>query len=152
MLVMKARMGIARLFIAIVVFFNLQAAAAFLMAPDRYAPGFELSGIAGEALVRGMGILFIMWNVPYLVALTNPLRQRVSLYEAVAMQAIGVIGESILLLTLPAGHSALTRTAIRFIAFDGAGLVLLILALLMTMRKYYPVTGQTDHQFPPNQS
>ncbi len=142
MFVMRVRKGIARFFIAVVVFFNLQAAVAFLAYPGRYAPGFELNGVAGEALVRGMGILFLMWNVPYLVALVDPLRYRVSLYEAVAMQAIGVIGESILLASLVGEHPALTATANRFIAFDGAGLGLLVLAAILTMRKYHPGDDQ----------
>jgi hypothetical protein len=142
-LIMKARIGFSRLLIAVVVFFNLQAALAFLIDPGKYAPGFELSGVAGEALVRGMGILFIMWNVPYLVALTHPVQHRLSLFEAIAMQAIGVMGESILLATLPEGHPALVMTALRFIAFDLGGLGLLILAAILTMRKYLPA-GESD--------
>lgn len=136
---MKVRMTFTRLLIAIVVFFNLQAALAFLIDPGKYVGGFEVSGAAGEALVRGMGILFVMWNIPYLVALLNPIKYRISLYEAVAMQAIGVIGESMLLADLPPGHPALVQSASRFIAFDGAGLGLLILATLLTTRKYLPV-------------
>jgi len=44
-----------------------------------------------------------MWNVPYLVALWNPRRNRVSLWEALVMQVVGVIGESIILFSIPAG-------------------------------------------------
>ncbi len=135
---MNVRKWIARFLIAVVVFFNLQAAILFLIDPSTYAPGFEVSGVAGDALVRGMGILFIMWNVPYLVAVTDPLRRRVSLYEAIAMQAIGVAGESILLTTLPAGHAALRTTAWRFITFDAGGLFLLVIALILTMRSRKP--------------
>ncbi len=131
---MKIRKWIARFLIAVVVFFNLQAAIIFLIDPSTYAGGFEVSGVAGDALVRGMGILFIMWNVPYLVALIDPMRHRVSLYEAIAMQAIGVAGESILLANLPAGHAALRMTTWRFIAFDAGGLFLLILGACLTMR------------------
>lgn len=137
MLIMRARKRIARFFVAIVVFFNLQAAVAFLVDPGRYAPGFELSEVAGEAMTRGLGILFIMWNVPYLVALIDPLRYRVSLFEAITMQAIGVIGESILLAALPGGHPSLAQTATRFIAFDVTGLGLLVLAAVLTMRKHF---------------
>lgn len=135
---MSVRKWISRFLIAVVVFFNLQAAIIFLIDPSTYAPGFEVSGVAGDALVRGTGILFVMWNVPYLVALTDPLRRRVSLYEAIAMQSIGVAGESILLATLPAGHAALRMTAWRFIAFDAGGLVLLVIALVFTMRSRGP--------------
>ena len=132
---MKIRILIARIMIALVTFFNLQCAVIFLLFPSMYASGFELSGIPGQVLVRGLGILFIMWNVPYVVALVDPIRFRISLYEAVAMQAIGLLGESILLLTLPIGHAALQMTANRFIVFDGSGLLLLILAAVLTIRK-----------------
>jgi hypothetical protein len=119
---------LARLLIALVFFFNVQCAIAFLVAPQLYAASFELSGPPGEGMLRGLGLLFLMWNVPYAVALWNPARQRTSLYEAVAMQAIGVLGETLLLLTFPAGHATI-RTAIgRFIVFDGSGLGLLVIA------------------------
>ncbi len=130
-----ARLWLARALIALVTFFNLQCAAAFLLWPARFTPGFELSGTAGSAAVQGMGLLFVMWNVPYLVALTHPVRRRISLYEAVAMQAIGFLGESLLLALLPDSHPALSATVLRFMAFDGAGLLALLAALALTMRR-----------------
>ena len=119
------RLWLARALIAVVLAWNLQAAVALLRAPARYASGFEVSGVGGEALVRGTGILFLMWQVPYLLALWRPHRHRVSLYEALAMQAIGLAGETVLLLGLPPGHAALRATAGRYIAFDAVGLLLL---------------------------
>ena len=120
--------------IGIVVFFNLDAAFSFMFQPDLYAPGFEISGIPGRALTQGMGLLFLMWNVPYLFALVKPARHFTSLVEAVIMQAIGVVGETILLLNLPGSHPIITSTTERFIIFDGGGLVFLIVALLITSR------------------
>ena len=122
------RLWAARLLIAVVVGWNLQCALVFLLDPARFAPGFELAGIPGEAAVRGTAVLFVMWNVPYLVALWQPRRQRVSLWEAIIMQAIGVIGESLILAWLPAGHADLHASILRFVAFDAAGLVLLAAA------------------------
>lgn len=122
------RLGLARAAIGLVFGWNVQAAVAFLLAPAIYAPGFELSGAPGAAMVRGLGVLFLMWNVPYAVALWHPVRHRVSLYEAVAMQAIGLAGESLILLSLSGGHPVAASTVTRFIAFDGAGLGLLVLA------------------------
>ena len=119
----------------------MQCAIAFLIAPQTYAPGFELSGAAGEAMVRGMGVLFLMWNVPYTVALWHPVRHRVSLYEAVAMQAIGLIGESLILWSLRGGHPVAAGSVTRFIVFDGAGLVALILAVWLTKGIVKPITG-----------
>ncbi len=127
-----AREWIAQLLIAIVVFFNLDAAFSFMLYPDLYAPGFEISGIPGRAVTQGMGLLFLMWNVPYLFALVNPVRNFTSLVEAVLMQVIGVIGETILLTNLPGSHSTITASTERFIIFDGGGLVLLIVALITT--------------------
>ena len=129
------RLWLARLLIGVVFLWNVQCAIAFLLAPATFAPGFELGGVAGEAAVRGMGVLFLMWNVPYAVALWDPVRYRVSLYEAVAMQAIGLIGESLILLSLGGAHPVAAGSVARFIAFDGAGLVLLALAAWITRRR-----------------
>ncbi len=125
---------IARLLIAIVLVWNVQCALAFIIAPDAYAPGFELAGAPGSAAVRGMGVLFLMWNVPYAVAFSHPLRRHVSLYEALAMQTIGLLGESFIYATLPAAHAAARGSIARFIGFDGAGVVLLALAVVLVRR------------------
>ena len=129
------RLWLARLLIGIVLLWNVQCALAFLLVPATFAPGFELGGAAGAAAVRGMGVLFLMWNVPYAVALWQPVRQRVSLYEAVAMQTIGLIGESLILLSLGGAHPVAAGSVTRFIAFDGAGLLLLALAAWITRRR-----------------
>jgi hypothetical protein len=125
-------MWLARTAIGVVLFFNLECAMAFLWAPQDFTPGFELQGAAGSAAMRGMGILFLMWNVPYLFAAWQPNRHRLSLYEALIMQTIGVIGESLLLWSLNGGHLALTLSMTRFIAFDAGGLLLLCLAAWIT--------------------
>jgi hypothetical protein len=119
------RLWAARLLIAVVVAWNLECAATFLLHPQAFAGSFELGGVPGEATLRGFAVLFIMWNVPYLVALWQPRRQRVSLWEAFAMQVIGLIGEALILLTLPAGHAVLQGSLLRFIAFDAAGVLAL---------------------------
>lgn len=128
----RTRNLIARVLIGLVLFFNLQAAVYFILDPGGYAAGFELSGISGEKAVQGVGILFLMWNVPYVFALLDPVRHRISLASAVIMQAIGLIGESLLLLTLPDGHEVLSSSILRFIAFDGFGLAALVIAWLLS--------------------
>ncbi|PKN99420.1 MAG: hypothetical protein CVU42_07935 [Chloroflexi bacterium HGW-Chloroflexi-4] len=125
---------ITRLFVGLVVFFNLQCAYFFLFHPADYAPGFELSGVPGAAVIQGMGLLFVMWNVPYVFALLNPLKHTLSLIEAVIMQAVGVIGESVLLMVLKGEHPLIKASVLRFIIFDGAGLVLLAIALILVLR------------------
>lgn len=131
----KRVVWIARALIAVVTFLNLQAAFLFLLSPAQFSPGFELSGVAGEAVIRGMGLLFVMWNIPYVFALVDPLRHRISLIEALIMQFIGVAGESILLLRLPGAHAALEATVIRFIIFDGSGFLVLLVAFLITHKR-----------------
>lgn len=125
---------IARILIGIVTLLNLQAAAYFLFSPSVYAAGFELTGEPGNAMIQGMGLLFLMWNIPYLVALIDPVRYFVSLIEAVVMQAIGVFGETALLLVLKGNHAQIQASVLRFILFDGAGLVFLLLALFLMLR------------------
>jgi hypothetical protein len=126
------KLWLGRALIAVVLFLNLQAAVLFLIHPADYASGFELTGVPGSSMIQGMGLLFIMWNVPYLVALLHPVKHRLSLIEALIMQSIGVIGESSLKCLLPAGHLILSASVNRFILFDAADLVLLLLAWIIT--------------------
>ena len=123
---------IARLLIGFVFFFNIQCAIVFIIRPDLYTSGFELQGGTGEAMVRGLGVLFLMWNVPYAVALRNPVRFRISLVEAIAMQTIGLVGETLIFWLLPGEHPAVQSTILRFISFDGGGLIALGLAAWFT--------------------
>lgn len=126
------RIWIARLLIGLVTVWNLQAAVVFIFSPSQFVQAYELSGIAGEAAVRGTGVLFLMWNVPYLFALQNPIRYRLALYFALLMQFIGLIGESYILSTLPLEHAILRNSILRFIVFDGIGLLLLVAAYFLT--------------------
>ena len=127
-----SRAWAGRFLVGLVFFFNVQCALAFLIAPERYAPGFELSGAVGAGMVRALGILFLMWNVPYAAAMVSPFRRRVSLYEAVVMQAIGFAGEGLLLVTFPPGHALIRATVGRFLLFDGLGLLALLGAAWIT--------------------
>jgi len=135
------KINLARAFIGIVILWNVQCAVVFLLWPERFAPGFQLEGAAGEAMVQGMGVLFLMWNVPYAVALWNPVRYRISLYEAVGMQAIGLVGEMLILLSLPPGYELAAQSITRFIFFDGAGLLALLAATWIS-RCQLDVTSQ----------
>jgi hypothetical protein len=112
-----------RLVVGAVFFFNVTCALAFVIHPDRYAPAFEVSGVPGRVLVRGIGILFLMWNATYPPVLVRPCRNRILFAVILVQQAIGVAGETWMWATLPPGHAALWATGLRFIAFDGAGLV-----------------------------
>ncbi len=130
----KRTLWIARGLVGVVTFLNLQAAFLFILRPQDFYGGFELSGEQGMAMIRGMGLLFLMWNIPYLVALIHPVRHYVSLMEAVIMQSIGVAGESLLLAALPGQHPQLQASVMRFIYFDGGGLILLLAAFILVRR------------------
>jgi hypothetical protein len=126
-----SRLWLARALIFTVIAWNLQAAIVFLSSPEAFAPGFELSGIPGAAAMRGIAVLFLMWNVPYLVACWHPQKHSLALKEALAMQSIGLLGESWIYLSLSAEHTVLQGSFLRFIAFDGAGLALLVIAFVL---------------------
>jgi hypothetical protein len=126
------QLWLGRLLIAAVVIWNLQAAFIFLVDPGAYLSAFELTGVPGAAALQGVAVLFVMWNVPYLVACWQPRCHRLSLWEALIMQALGVLGETFILLSLPPGHTLLAGSLLRFIAFDSAGLPALGTALLLT--------------------
>jgi hypothetical protein len=122
---------LARALIFTVIAWNLQAAFVFLYSPETFALGFELGGVPGAATVRGIAVLFLMWNVPYLVAGWHPQKHNLALKEALAMQFIGLLGESWIYMSLSAEHALLQSSILRFISFDGAGLVLLIIAFVL---------------------
>lgn len=127
---------IARLLIGIVIFFNLLCAINYLIFPESYIFSYSLSKDTGVPVVQAIGILFVMWNVPYLFALYDPFRNQLSLYESIIMQFIGVIGESWILFSHPALPDATINMINRFIRFDAFGLfALLTAATLVHMSK-----------------
>lgn len=126
---MKLRLWIARILIGIVFFWNVQCAILFLAEPDVFAPSFELSGVSGRVMIQALGLLFLMWNVPYGFALFDPIRHNASLFQAMVMQLIGLGGETAFYFMIPAGHFILQSSGLRFIIFDGLGLIGLALAM-----------------------
>ncbi len=127
-----------RLFIAVVLFWNLQCAIYFILSPKEFSYSFELSGTPGITAITGYGILFLMWQVPYVFALIHPLRYRISLIEAIIMQFIGVTAESLLLFKTPHDFALLRSSIVRFIVFDGAGVVILLFAYFITRKRFFP--------------
>ena len=129
------RHGAARIAVTIVLIGNLSAAIPYVVTPGTYASAFELDGVAGAAMVRGVGILFLMWCAAYLPVIARPDRHPGLLGVILAQQLIGLVGESWIMASLPVGHAALSATGLRYIAFDGAGLALLLLAFALTWRR-----------------
>ena len=132
------RIWLVRVLIAIVTAWNIQAAIDFIFSPELFVHAYELSGVAGEAAVRGVGVLFLMWNIPYLFAIIDPIRFRLGVLLALLMQATGLIGECYIFSTLPRDHEVLRSSIIRFVEFDGAGFVLLVMAWLLLWKRNPP--------------
>ncbi|MBP7213071.1 MAG: hypothetical protein KBA03_02450 [Anaerolineaceae bacterium] len=130
----KLRLRIAQFLIFVVLVINIFCAVDFIVRPDLYKGGYELSGEVGRVVVIGYGILFLMWQVPYFFALAQPVIHRTSLIQAILMQTIGLIGESFLLRSIPIEHEILRGSILRFIIFDAGGLVLLLLAVLVVRK------------------
>ena len=126
----QAALWIGRAIVATVCTWNLTAAVPFVLNPANYTRSFELAdcGIGGEILVRGLGIAFLMWQVPFLPVIWHPGRQRTPFLCVLGMQVLGLVGESIMMASLPGEHAPLRATGWRFILFDGAGLLLMGLA------------------------
>ncbi|MBW6471699.1 MAG: hypothetical protein K0B14_01125 [Anaerolineaceae bacterium] len=136
----------ASVLIGIVFMINIQAGIDFYFNPEKYTAAYELSGIPGEISVAGVGLLFIMWNVPYAFALWNPIKNKVSLIQAIIMQVIGVIGETALLYRFSVQDFPYLASSIkRFIFFDGAGLILLLLAGYLIYRYKKEQRGVDSH-------
>jgi len=120
------RAWLARVTVGAVFAVNVQAALAFITDSARYAPGFELAGVAGETAVRGLGVAFLMWNATYPLVIWRPRRYRALFGVVLAQQLIGVLGESWIRMTLPAGHPTLAAGIDRFLVFDTIGLAVML--------------------------
>jgi len=138
------RLLLPRVLIFLVLAMNLQCAFAYIFNPLPYVAPFELGGEPGRAAVIGIGILFVMWQVPYVFALVHPLRNHRSLIEAVLMQAIGLVGENLLFRTIPLANVVLRGSIFRFIVFDAGGLLLLIVAAAWTFRLLKQEKGDSN--------
>jgi hypothetical protein len=114
---------LARFVVGVVFLLNVSCALTFLLCPDNYAPSFELTGVQGRIMVQAMGILFLMWNTTYPPVLIHPGRYRTLFAIVLVQQAIGVLGETLLLASLPTGHPELWTSGVRFIVIDGLGLL-----------------------------
>jgi hypothetical protein len=127
----RTTLWLARLALVVVFFLNVSCALDFIARPAAYAPSFEVRGVGGEVLVRGIGILFLMWNATYPLTIWDPRRYRWLFLIVIIQQAIGLTGETWMLLTLPPGHASLASAGWRFVAFDGGGLVAMLVTFAL---------------------
>ena len=132
---------ISRVLVATVFLVNVQCAVQFIIWPDAYTAAYQVEGASAEVMVRTVGICFLMWNATYPPVIAHPTRYRVLFGVVIAQQLVGLIGESALLLTLEPGLEVLASSIMRFIAFDAAGLVLLVIAFALTLPHPNPRGG-----------
>ncbi len=125
---------VTRAAVGAVFLMNVWCAVTFLGWPDSFAGSFEVGGAPGRAIVQAFGILFLMWNATYPVVIWRPRSQHVLFAVILVQQTIGLVGETWLVLNLPAGHPTLWATGVRFILFDGVGLALMLMAYAVLRR------------------
>ena len=117
---------------------NVHCALSYVLFPRDFMGGFQLSGIEGVVAIQGIGIAFLMWNATYPAFIVKPQRFIVLGWVILAQQVIGLVGESSIYLSLPAGNVELAHSIGSFIMFDSLGLVLMaisFIALLVCKRK-----------------
>ena len=124
------RIGVARLLVMAVFAMNVMCAVQFIVWPADFVGAYQVEGASAEVVIRSIGICFLMWNATYPPVIAQPQRYRVLFVVVLAQQAIGLVGESLLLLSLGPGLELLAASITRFIAFDAAGLVLLVAAFV----------------------
>lgn len=132
----KAVLWLNRAAFAVVFAINVWCAVVFITSPQAFVGAYELQGVAGEAAVRGMGVVFLMWNVTYPLYIFKPDKYRVLGGIIIAQQAIGCLGETFILLTLGGGHDLLASSIMRFIAFDVGGLVIEVVAFVILLAQF----------------
>ena len=128
----NSRIWIARALIALVFAINVQCALQFILWPGAYTGAYQVEGASAEAMVRTVGICFLMWNATYPPVIARPDRYRVLFGAVVAQQVIGLVGESLLLASLQPGLEVLASSIMRFVVFDAAGLVLLAITFALS--------------------
>ena len=108
---------------------NVQCALGFTLMPEAYMGAYELAGVPGRVAAQGIGVAFLMWNCTYPLVIWKPQRHTTLAGVVLAQQVVGLIGESAIRATLPAGHDLLASSIDLFIAFDAAGLLLMGISL-----------------------
>lgn len=120
--------------VLIVFCWNVLCAMQFVTNPLGYAPAYGLPATEeSAAMVAGLGVAFLMWNATYPAVIANPRRFQALYVVVLAQQAIGFVGETFIWLHLAQaglGDGLMSAGILRFMAFDGAGLALMLAAFI----------------------
>lgn len=121
----------ARIVIGLVFIINLQCCFSFIVFPESFVGAYELSGVSGVVALQGIAVAFLMWNATYPFAIAHPVKNRVVYLIVLIQQAIGLIGETLIYFSIGEGHAVLHESILRFILFDGAGLILMVIPFVI---------------------
>lgn len=136
---------VTRVCFAFVFVVNVQCALGFAFTPEAYMGAYELAGVPGRVAAQGIGIAFLMWNCTYPLVIWQPPRHKALAGVVLAQQLVGLIGESLIRVTLPTGHDLLASSIDLFITFDAVGLVLMgasFAALLVACKRSEKQSGR----------
>lgn len=128
-----AALWAARLAITLVFGLNVHCALSFIFNPAQYLGAYELSGLAGNVAIQGIGVAFLMWNATYPFAIAHPYKHRLVFLIVLIQQTIGLIGESFIFWGIGDATPVLASSILRFIVFDAAGLVIMTAAFIWLM-------------------
>jgi hypothetical protein len=130
----------ARIAVLVVFVLNVMCAVQFIAWPESYAPAYGLPATPeSAAMVAGLGVAFLMWNVTYPAVIVNPTRFRALFIVVLIQQAVGLVGESCIWANLVGqglGNSLMAAGILRFVVFDAGGLVLMLVAFLVLLRSH----------------
>lgn len=125
-----------RLLILVVTTWNLLCAIQFILFAQDYASSFDLlPDVTGRAVIQSIGILFMMWNIPYFFAFLHPYKWYIALISATLMQLTGLVGEIWIKSQLQHPQNMVSSIQ-RFIIFDAIGLILLVSAVFLVWHKW----------------
>lgn len=124
----RGAVWVARLAFALVFVINVRCALGYVVYPAAHLGDFGLTGVAGEAALRGLGVAFLMWNATYPLAMANPVRYAPVAVIVLVQQTIGLVGETLIYATVPPEYSQMLAGIRAFIAFDAFGLLVMLLA------------------------
>lgn len=119
---------ITRVAFAAVFVLNAMCAIQFIADPAAFTGAYQLQGEGAQAAIQGYGVAFLMWNATYPLFIYKPDKYKALGAIILVQQAIGCIGESLILAALPQTATMLASSITRFIAFDAAGLFLMLIA------------------------
>ncbi len=129
-----------RICFCVVFLLNIQCALSFIFVPGNYVASYQLEGSAGMAAIQGIGVAFLMWNVTYPAFIVAPRKFKVLGWVVIVQQLVGLVGESFILVSIASmsGMELLGSSILRFIIFDGAGLVIMVISFIVLLKSRLP--------------